>query len=451
VAKKALVLETKKTDGELKKKHLKLKPWQSDTPIHSAFLERIKRELIKQIETPKQELEMAIFRRGLEKLIKEMRETKDMYEKRTAQEKIPNWRVVLNKFLKKIGLDLLFEQKRIVDLLQIPKLKEELAAVRESGDLVQISAKEREIADRIQEVISNFPRKDPGNNPSEMVVDQYINCVGASILGGALMKEVGLNYLVGDVPRHSILFLVTSDGRVEWRDMLYPPSSKEYLTNKIIKGQREDGKPLTVKDIVAFSKKPKPTGLRFDINSPMYREKLKWVKENQRQYVTVFGPEYGQYVQLLNNTGIALLSLGRHEEALEAYRQAIKLDPKYISPYNNLGNVLRFLGRDEEAIKAYQKAISIDPKYVTPYNGLGNALRSLGRHEEALEAYRQAIKLDPCYALPYNGLGNVLHFLGRYKEAIRAYKKFIKLANSKEDYYLIERAKKVISEMEKVK
>ena len=124
------------------------------------------------------------------------------------------------------------------------------------------------------------------------------------------MKEAGLNYLVGDVPEHSILFLVTSDGQVEWRDML-SASFNERLTDEMIKGQKRDSKPLTTNDIIAFSQKPSPEGLMFDIDSLKYRKKLPWVQEGQRQYVTIFEPEYGQQIQILYNTGNALSSLDR--------------------------------------------------------------------------------------------------------------------------------------------
>ena len=74
VAEKAFALESKSANKELQENPIELKPWQSDTPIHNAFLRKIDRALAKQIETPKRELDTAIFRRGLEKLTSEMRE-----------------------------------------------------------------------------------------------------------------------------------------------------------------------------------------------------------------------------------------------------------------------------------------------------------------------------------------------------------------------------------------
>jgi tetratricopeptide (TPR) repeat protein len=431
-AERAFALESKSTAGELRKSAVQLKPWQSDAPIHSTFLAKIEKAMTQKIETPKREFEMAVFRRGLEKLTSEMREF--------------GWKHPINSFFENLGLDLQVKQKKLVDALHISELKAELETIRQAGDFAKISQKEREIADRIQSAVAGFPYLADANNPAEMVANQYINCVGASTLGGALMKEAGLNYLVGNLPEHSILFLVTSDGEIEWRDMLNA-SFNGKLTDEMIEGREKDGAPLTVRDIAAFSHKPTPKGLMFDVKSDRYKKKLSWVKEGQREYVTVFEPEYGQQIQVLNNTGNALSNLGRAEEAIEAYRQAVAVDPKYASPYNGLGNALRSLGRAEEAIEAYRQAIAVDPKYAYPYNGLGNALSDLGRKEEAIEAYRQAVAVDPNYTYPYYGLGIALSNLGRTEEAIEAYRKFIDLADKKNDDYWVKRAERIIAKL----
>ena len=464
VAEKAFALKNKKTDRKLQENRVKPKPWQSNTPIHSAFLRKIERGLTKQIETPKREFEASIFRRGIELLQRNM-----------PFDRLPDW-------VKDNCLHWQNGEITLREALKIDELKEELNQIQKINDIEAVVKKEKEIADKIQRAVSSFPYKTNANNPSEIVANQHINCVGASILGGALMKEAGLNYLVGSVPDHSILFLVTGDGRIEWRDML-DPSSNEYLTDEIIKGQRKDGKPLIVSDIVAFSHKPSPEGLMFIIDDPKYRDKLPWIKENQHQHIAVFEPNHGQQIQVLNNIGGTLRSLGRYEEAVEAYRQATDADPKYAYPYNGLGNALYFLGRHEEAIKAYRQAINIDPKYIHPYAGLsnvfrslgrykeavevcrqaieidpkdahpyislGNAFCSLGRYEEATEIYRQAIEIDPNNAYSYNSLADILRSLGRHEEAIKTYQKFIDLADKKGDDYWIKRAERIIAGLKK--
>jgi tetratricopeptide (TPR) repeat protein len=243
------------------------------------------------------------------------------------------------------------------------------------------------------------------------------------------MKEVGLNYLVGCLPEHSILFLVTSDGGVEWRDMLNVPVGLDHkLSDEMIEGRKKDGTPITTKDIVAFSQKPSSEGLSFDLREDIRKERLGRARENQKQCVSVFEPEYGQEIQILNNTGATLLKLGSIKEAAEAYQQAIALNPKDAYPYNGLGYALVMLNRAEEAIEVYQQAVAVDPTYAYPYNGLGDALLGLSRTKEAIEAYQQAIVIDPTYAYPYNGLADAFIRLGRLGESIKARQTFFLLS-----------------------
>ncbi len=128
-----------------------------------------------------------------------------------------------------------------------------------------------------------------------------------------------------------------------------------------------------------------------------------------------------------NGLGLIYYNQKRYEEAIEAYKKAIEVDPEYSSPYNGLGNTYYFQQRHEEAIEAYKKAIEVDPEYSSPYNGLGNTYYFQQRHEEAIEAYKKAIEVDPEYSSPYNGLGNTYYFQKRHKEAIEAYKKAIEV------------------------
>lgn len=426
VADKAFKLQDKEKTGELiKKKNNSLKPWKNDTPIHNAFIKRIKQSLVREIETPKQELVSSVFRRGMELLQRYM-----------PFDKLP--REVKDTFLHWQN-----GEKTLREALQIDKLKAELAEVRKTQDIAKISEKEREIADSIQIIVSNFPGSDSGCKPSEMIATQLISCVGASTLGGTLMNEVGLNYLVGAVPNHSILFLVTADGSVEWRDMLNPQDN-ENLKDNMIKGQKEDGFDLTVADIVAFSKNPTPKELMFDIQN-MDSNKLSWVEAGQRQYVSIFSPEYGQKIQILSNVSMFLYNIGQNEKALEAYHQIMLFDPKNADLYANFGAILSNLGRKEEAVEIYRQGLVIDPKNAVLYFNLGNTLLKLGREEEAVEVCRQGVAIDPKNVDLYFNLGNTLLKLGRKEETVEAYKKFIELADRKKYWVFIKRAERIIA------
>ena len=53
------------------------------------------------------------------------------------------------------------------------------------------------------------------------------------------------------------------------------------------------------------------------------------------------------------------------------------------------------MGKPEDAISAYKKAVKVNPRFGKAYNNLGVVYGSLGRAEEAAFAYGEALKIDP--------------------------------------------------------
>lgn len=449
-AKKAFLLQAKSEQAKLKSAPTKLKPEQSYTPIHNAFLQKVKEAIAKQIETPKTELTAAIFRRG-----------RELLQRLMPFDELP-------EEIKNTYLNWQNGESTLRKALKIDEMKEELANIRAIGNIKKMAQKEKQIADKIQKAVSDFPYEEHSYKPSQTVRNQRMNCALASMLGGGLMKEVGLNYLVMDLPGHSALLHVRSDGQIEWRDMQWRGS---YTLESNINS--------TIQEIVNLSKNPKPEGLTFELKDPQISA-LYMIKEEQPVHIIVTPPEYGHLLQLLISTGLTFKSSGLYEEAIEAYKQAITLNPKYVLAYNNLGNVFYSRRKYKEAIEAYQQAIKIDPKYALAYFNLGATLSRLRKYNEAIEVYRKAIKANPYYAEAYNNLGyaltkigsyqeaieelqkaieydpelavsyfnlgDIFNVLGRYKEAKEEYNKFLELANDPE---LIKQVKQKIAELEK--
>jgi len=94
----------------------------------------------------------------------------------------------------------------------------------------------------------------------------------------------------------------------------------------------------------------------------------------------------------LNATGTDQDITGYLEDALKAYEEAIKINPKYLTAWKNKGNVLYALAKYNESIQAYERAIEIDQKYALAWYGKGLALSKLGRYDEAVNAYDRAIE-----------------------------------------------------------
>jgi predicted O-linked N-acetylglucosamine transferase (SPINDLY family) len=123
--------------------------------------------------------------------------------------------------------------------------------------------------------------------------------------------------------------------------------------------------------------------------------------------------------------GGKLIMERRLEDAVDACRKSIDLNPKIPQTYYNLGIALRELGQMEEAIAAYQRALELDPKFPEAFNNLGNVLRMRGRLDEAEECLKQAIGIKPDFAEAYSNLGNVVREQGRLGDAIAPFRKAV--------------------------
>ncbi len=129
---------------------------------------------------------------------------------------------------------------------------------------------------------------------------------------------------------------------------------------------------------------------------------------------------------------IALVKTGmdRIDEAIDAYKQAIRLAPAQIFAWNNLGNLCARIGRNDEAIVAFQKAIDTNPDDPIGWNGLGNVYQKIGYIDDAIAAYRRSIQASPSFAQPWCGLGEVYAGTNRDEDALKAYLKAIELSKN---------------------
>lgn len=133
------------------------------------------------------------------------------------------------------------------------------------------------------------------------------------------------------------------------------------------------------------------------------------------------------YAEAHNNAGDALARLGRHEEALAKFDKALALRPDDAAGWNNRGITLIDLKRPEEALASYDTALSLKPDIAQVHNNRGIALMRLKRPEDALVSYKRALTLKPDNAETWNNLGNALKELRRHEEAVTAYEKAVSL------------------------
>jgi tetratricopeptide (TPR) repeat protein len=157
--------------------------------------------------------------------------------------------------------------------------------------------------------------------------------------------------------------------------------------------------------------------------------------------------------------GNKYLDASENEKAIEAYKQAVALDPDMAQAHFQLGVAYGLVeqaeqvaedklpGEEDEpssskkktvkktnsqiafenAVKAYKKIVAENPKDDAAFFNLGRAYNKLNEDREAQKALQTAVKLQPENGEYQTEYGLILIKLAEYDEAIRALKKAVEL------------------------
>ncbi|HEX3234998.1 MAG TPA: tetratricopeptide repeat protein [Gemmatimonadales bacterium] len=123
----------------------------------------------------------------------------------------------------------------------------------------------------------------------------------------------------------------------------------------------------------------------------------------------------------LLNSARVLLETARPKEALERVKQALAIEPMSNDGLRLLGRVHHELGEIPEAIDAYQRAIAIDDKDTWAMNNLGFIYIQQGRSDEALPPLARAVEIRGNVPVFQNNLGTALERTGHPAAARQAY------------------------------
>jgi tetratricopeptide (TPR) repeat protein len=116
--------------------------------------------------------------------------------------------------------------------------------------------------------------------------------------------------------------------------------------------------------------------------------------------------------------GISNANLNQGEAAVEAFRQAAKLDPTREEHWLNLTRELMELNHYTDAISAVHEGLESNPKSYALHLRLGAAYLSTDRYPEAEAVFRQLVDAGDPLPTSYVGLAQVLLRTGRAQEAV---------------------------------
>jgi Tfp pilus assembly protein PilF len=110
--------------------------------------------------------------------------------------------------------------------------------------------------------------------------------------------------------------------------------------------------------------------------------------------------------------------LRQPEEAGDAYRSALAINPDYYQAHFNYGVVMAYLGGPREAERAFRAAAAADPARPEPYVEYGRMLEAAGQGTLAAEQFRKALDIDEANVSARFLLGRQLALSGQTDQAI---------------------------------
>jgi tetratricopeptide (TPR) repeat protein len=128
-------------------------------------------------------------------------------------------------------------------------------------------------------------------------------------------------------------------------------------------------------------------------------------------------PNYA--VDILRTKAQILVSIDRHDEALEIFDQAIAYRPNDEGLQLSRAELTLRMGRVDDAIDQYRKAVKRWPESAMSINALGYTLADrTDRYDEAARLIKKALKMAPNSAAIIDSWGWVLHKQGKNEEAL---------------------------------
>lgn len=125
---------------------------------------------------------------------------------------------------------------------------------------------------------------------------------------------------------------------------------------------------------------------------------------------------------LCNNRGLLLLEMGALDGALASFDAALVFKPDFPVVHVNRGAALLKLSRPKEALIAFNNALSLQPVYPTALVERGEALKELGHFNEAEASFELALMQDPDCARAKDNKGVLQRLRGDFTRGWDGYR-----------------------------
>lgn len=125
--------------------------------------------------------------------------------------------------------------------------------------------------------------------------------------------------------------------------------------------------------------------------------------------------------------GIACEVDGDNQGAVDAYLQAIKVDPSFEQGFHSLGNFYMANQKLDQAMATYKALLDRNPKCASAYDSIALVYVMKNDMPEAIQYLKKAVKLDPKNVTGWYNLANSYLETEDYENAAVAFLKVVEL------------------------
>jgi S1-C subfamily serine protease/Flp pilus assembly protein TadD len=245
----------------------------------------------------------------------------------------------------------------------------------------------------------------PGGTPNFLTVSREVPEVGERVV------VIGSPQLLEHTVSEGIVSAIRTDTHKGQAIQMTAP----------ISGGSSGGPVLNLKgEVVGVSTFYRQGGQNLNFAIPGHRV-LALQASPGKPLVEYYSPPQQDKAKMAYAQGKRLYEARDYRQALEAFREAIKAEPKYASAHNYLGLTYKKLGLFDESAQAYVKAIQLQPQnYVFLYN-LGMVMYVANSYDNAATAFQKAIQIKPEDAESHFMLGKTYAQQGNIRGSGREY------------------------------
>ncbi|MFW9968865.1 MAG: tetratricopeptide repeat protein [Candidatus Odinarchaeota archaeon] len=142
---------------------------------------------------------------------------------------------------------------------------------------------------------------------------------------------------------------------------------------------------------------------------------------------------------LCTSLGKQFYEIKRYDKAIEFYRKAININPKYKFAWNCLGIVYKDLEQVNAALNCFKEATNIDPNNTAALNNIGIIYLLEKMTKKATEYFAKVIDIDPINTFAWSNLALIYMDLKSYNKARECYNRALD-GDPKNSYLIYKKA-----------